>query len=119
MNRAGPKTMTLKAFKQAYCAALSYWKFSERSNIHVWQPVRVYTSEAMFCPITAVHYHKTGAYVETCDWRIAARQIGLSSELAFKIVRAADHRERGSKGTLARWLQDHTMKAIQAYSEDF
>jgi len=111
--------MTFNAFKRAYRLALRSRRFSQRSDILGGQPVRVCTETATFCPITAVCYQRTGIHYLPYETNSAANQIGLSSALAFLIVCAADHRERGLKGTLTRWLQDVTMHAIRHYCDDY
>jgi len=109
--------MTLQMFKQAYLDVLSDVKFSERSDIKNGLPVRVYSTYAKFCPITAVCYKKTGVSFDLDRTSCAARLIGLSLNLAQRIIAAADQR-KGRKGSLARWFQDKTIDAIWEVVQD-
>src|ERR1700733_8110408 len=74
-----------------------YEELAKTKNLYVWGieiwnsgVIRSRFENNLFCPITAIYFSKTGRYIKSSNFSMAASELGIDEEFASSVATAAD-----------------------------
>ena len=95
----------LSKINRRYWKEVPYFRYVHADSPPERHELRRTTPYRCYCPVTAVAHAKTGKFYDICNFREAARAIGLKSNDYCRIIEAAD-------GNAHLKLREKLLKAV-------